>query len=270
MNAGILIDLTRCVGCRACVYACKEINNLPKDEVDGLSARTWSTVEKRHGLNVRRHCMHCLNPACASVCPMGALHKEASGPVVYDENRCMGCRYCMVACPFQIPKYEWDRNLPRVQKCIFCFERRVKEGRQPACTEVCPAKATVFGDRDELVTEARSRVESEPKRYLKHIYGLEEAGGTSVIYLSSLPFQRLGFPMALDREPYPRRTWQVLSKLPSVVMFGGVLMFGVWWIINRRMEMERLELLSRARAAEDAEVPGAQEPPLETNTPADE
>jgi formate dehydrogenase iron-sulfur subunit len=254
MAVAILTDLTRCIGCRACVYACKEINGLPKEEAEGLSARTWTVVERRAGLNVRRQCMHCLDPACASVCPVAALHKTPAGPVVYEEDRCMGCRYCMVACPFHVPKYEWEKPLPRVQKCIFCSEKRLREGGQPACTEVCPAKATVFGDREALIQEARGRIEAHPGRYVNHVYGLEEAGGTSVLYLSSVPFERLGFPTGLDQEPYPRLTWEILSKIPNVVGVGGVLMCGIWWIVNRRMELQGKDALKRGhdRGAEDA------------------
>jgi formate dehydrogenase iron-sulfur subunit len=241
MRVAILTDLTRCIGCRACVYACKEINGLPKHSADRLNAQTWTIVERRAGLNVRRHCMHCLDPACASVCPVAALHKTPDGPVVYEEDRCIGCRYCMVACPFHVPKYEWEKALPRVQKCILCSEKRFRKGKQPACTEVCPAKATLFGDRDALIREAHGRIQTHPDRYVDHIYGLEEAGGTSVLYLSSVRFEDLGFPMGLDREPYPRLTWNILSKIPNVVGVGGILMFGIWWIVNRRMELQRKE-----------------------------
>ncbi len=115
MVLGILTDVTRCVGCRACVYACKEINDLPRDDAHMLNSGTWTVVEGRGGLNVRRQCMHCLDPACVSVCPVGALRKTPEGPVVYDEDACMGCRYCMVACPYRVPKYVWDTVLPGMQ-----------------------------------------------------------------------------------------------------------------------------------------------------------
>jgi len=234
MALGILTDITRCVGCRACVYACKEINGLPRDEARHLNSETWTCVEERAGLNVRRQCMHCLDPACVSVCPVGALRKTSEGPVVYDESACMGCRYCMLACPYRVPKYEWQSALPRMQKCIMCFHQRVEQGKQPACTEACPAQATMFGERNDLIREARARIRRNPERYVDHIYGLKEAGGTSVLYLSSLPFERLGFPMKLDVEAYPRLIWNILSTIPNVVITGGVFMFGLWWLINRR------------------------------------
>lgn len=245
MTPAILTDLTMCIGCEACALACKEVNGLPHRELRGkLSADTWSAVEHRAGLHVRRQCMHCLEPACASVCPVGALHKTPEGPVVYDADRCIGCRYCMVACPFGVPKYEWDEPVPKVRKCVMCFTTRLQEGRQPACTEACPTGATIFGDRDELVREARRRIAAEPDRYVDRIYGLEEAGGTSVLYLSPVPFEELGFNTALRNEPYPGLTWNILSKLPNVVSVGGVLLAGIWWITGRR------ETLDKARSGE--------------------
>jgi formate dehydrogenase iron-sulfur subunit len=240
MKPAILTDLTKCVGCEACVWACKEVNDLPRgDGAAKLSATTWTAVEHHGGVNVRRQCMHCLDPTCASVCPVGALHKSASGAVVYDADRCIGCRYCMLSCPFGIPKYEWDSPLPKVQKCILCAEKRLAEGRQPACTEACPTGATIFGDRDELLREAHRRIEAEPERYVDHVYGETEAGGTSVLYLSAVPFEEIGFAAGLDDEPYPRLTWEILAKLPNVVSIGGVALLGIWWISGRRDTLER-------------------------------
>ncbi|MFH1566392.1 MAG: 4Fe-4S dicluster domain-containing protein [Gemmatimonadota bacterium] len=219
------------------MLACKEINGLPKDTGPELSSTTWTSVWRQQGLNVRRQCMHCLDPACASVCPVAALERRPEGPVVYHEDRCMGCRYCMVACPFGVPKYEWEKVLPRVQKCIMCYDKRVKQGRQPACAEACPTGATAFGERDALIREAGDRIRQHPDRYLDHVYGVREAGGTSVLYLSSVSFADLGFPGSLEQEPYPRLTWNILSKLPNVVATGGVLMMGLWWITKRRNEL---------------------------------
>ena len=184
--------------------------------------------------------MHCLEPACVSVCPVTALQKTELGPVIYDESRCIGCRYCMLACPFGIPKYEWDSPLPKVQKCIMCYEKRVAGGEQPACTQVCPTGATKFGDRDALIAEARARIAAEPDRYVNHIYGVTEAGGTSVLFLSPIPFADLGFKTDVRDEPYPKLTWDILSKIPSIVSVGGVLLFGIYWVIHRRMHMEKL------------------------------
>lgn len=236
----MLIDLTRCIGCEACVWACKESNGLPREDgVAELSATTWSALERHRGVAVRRQCMHCLEPACASVCPVGALHKTAEGPVVYDESRCIGCRYCMVGCPFGVPKYEWSKQLPTVKKCLFCFESRQAKGQQPACAAACPTGATQFGDRDELLAEARRRMAENPGRYVPRIYGEREAGGTSMLYLSSVPFEELGFKTQLANESYPGMSWEILSKLPNVVSVGGVLLAGIWWITGRRDTLEQ-------------------------------
>jgi len=242
MSFAILNDLTKCIGCRACVLACGEINGLPAASPDAkLSATTWTAVERRAGLNVRRQCMHCLEPACVSVCPVGALQKTSQGPVVYDESRCMGCRYCMLACPFGMPKYEWSELVPGVRKCGMCFDRAVSHGEQPACTAACPYGATQFGERDALVAEARRRIAENPGRYVDKVYGERDAGGTSVLYLSSVPFEQLGFPSALNGDPYPRLTWEILSKLPNVVGVAAVALFGIHWITRRREDVARAE-----------------------------
>jgi formate dehydrogenase iron-sulfur subunit len=241
MKPAILNDLTKCVGCGACVSACKEINELPpEDRPSQLSASTWTVIEKHRGINIRRQCMHCLEPACVSVCPVYALQKTPEGPVIYDASRCIGCRYCMVGCPFGIPKYEWKNPLPKVQKCIMCFEKRLREGKEPACTSVCPTGATIFGDRDDLIHEAQHRILDDPDRYVNQIYGLDEAGGTSVLYLSGVPFGELGFKTDIQHSPYPPLTWNVLSKLPNVVSIGGILLLGFWWLTSRKDVLERV------------------------------
>ncbi len=240
MTAALLIDTTRCIGCNACAEACKQANGLPGEVEPQLTARTWTVVESKGDVFVRRMCMHCEEPSCASVCPVGALHKTAEGPVAYDEKRCIGCRYCMVACPFGVPKYEWDKALPRVQKCIGCIER-VRAGRMTACAEACPAEATVWGEREALLAEARKRIRENPEGYVHHIYGEREVGGTNVLVLAAVPFEQLGFPADLPERELPSYTWAALSKIPNVVSVGGVGLLGIWWIIHRRMQLERLE-----------------------------
>ncbi len=236
----LLIDLTLCIGCNACQDACKTENGLPEGEETRLSDTAYTALEEHDGVYVRRMCQHCIDPTCASVCPVGAFTKTAEGPVLYDESKCIGCRYCIQACPFQVPRYEWGSNYPRVQKCRFCAER-LKQGLQTACAEACPTGATKFGDRDDLVREAYNRMQAGPGKYVDRIYGLDEVGGTSILYLSSVPFEELGFKTRLTHTPLPMLTWQALSKIPTVVSVGGVFLYGIWWITNRRTEVRRIE-----------------------------
>lgn len=237
MKVGILTDLTRCIGCGACTLVCKETNGLRYSEVDRLDAYTWCAISRQQGLYVKRQCMHCEEPTCASVCPVGALKKTDTGAVVYDVDKCFGCRYCVMACPFDIPKYQWDSPLPRVGKCVMCYDARQKVGRQPACTEVCPAGASIFGEREELLQMAKERIAFEPKKYVPEVYGEKIVGGTSVLYISSVPFKELGFPTGLLDQPYPRLTWAILSKIPAVVSVGGLTLLAAWWAIGRRMKL---------------------------------
>ena len=240
MSVGLLFDATRCIGCEACSAACKEQNELPLPIEPETTAYTFTTVSQRAGLYVRSLCMHCLEPTCVSVCPVGALSKTAQGPVVYDAGKCIGCRYCIMACPFGVPKYQWDRAVPVVAKCTLCADR-VAQGLATACATVCPTGATLFGDRDALAREARARIDAEPAKYVDHVYGLEEAGGTSVLMLSGVPFERLGMKTDVPRQPLPLLTWQILSKVPDFVLLAGAFLFGLHWITHRRDEVRRAE-----------------------------
>ncbi len=237
---GLLFDSTRCIGCGACYAACKERNQLPVSSAnfleDKLSAQTYTTVSRHSGRYVRRMCMHCKTPTCASVCPVAALEKTEAGPVVYHEDRCIGCRYCMVACPFGIPQYEWEVLVPRVRKCDLCASR-LAAGLPTACAEVCPTGATVFGNRDELIEEAKRRIAAGGGRYVDQIYGVEEVGGTSILLLSDVPFEQLGYTPKI-REPLPWLTWRVLRRIPSFVVLGSALLSGIWWITARRDQVE--------------------------------
>ncbi len=249
----MLIDITMCVGCGACQATCKAENGLPGEAEPALSATAYTAVEEHDGTYVRRLCQHCLDPTCVSVCPVGAFTKTAAGPVLYDAGKCIGCRYCILACPFDVPRYEWKSTYPKVQKCRFCAARQAR-GLPPACAEACPTGATKFGDRDELVREAYARIQAEPDKYVHRVYGLQEAGGTSILYLSSVPFEKLGFDTRLAAGPLPKLTERVMTKIPSVVAVGGVLLYGIWWITNRRTEVQRLErelAAMEARAKEE-------------------
>ncbi len=247
-DACILNDVTRCIGCEECVAACKKVNGLPAEDPpprvgaseDRLSATRWTSIVRRpEGANVRKQCRHCADPACVSVCPVGALKKEAEGPVTYDKSVCMGCRYCMMACPFGIPRYEWESINPSIRKCVMCHEA-IASGKikEPACVTACPKKATSFGTREEMLAEARRRIAAEPGKYKDRVWGEHDVGGTNVLYVAGIDLAFLGWqgPQALGTEPLPHRTWEALRKVPYEFVGMGALMTGVWWVIDRRMQ----------------------------------
>jgi formate dehydrogenase iron-sulfur subunit len=236
----LLIDITQCVGCNSCQAACKEQNKLPDKVENRLSATAYTALQEYDGVYVRRMCQHCKQPACASVCPVGALEKTADGPVVYDEAKCIGCRYCIQACPFSVPRYEWSSNNPRVRKCRLCADR-VAQGLPTACAEACPTGATLFGDRDELLAEAYRRIKAEPDKYVQRVYGMAEVGGTSVFYISSVPFEKLGFKTQVETTPLPALTANAMEKIPGVVSVGASLLYGIYWITKRRTEVSAIE-----------------------------
>ena len=251
MPRAILYDSTLCIGCKACEGACAERWGFPyNDKVaaeESLSAHKLTAIQTHGDHFSRRLCMNCVQPACASVCPVGALQKTTLGPVTYDAEKCMGCRYCMQACPFQVPTYEWSALLPRMRKCDMCYARQ-SQGKLTACAEACPTGATKNGDRDELIAEARRRIAQKPDQYYGRIYGLQEVGGTSVLYLSAVPFEQIGLRTHVPMEPLPETTWRVLELLPDVVSTGSVLLGGIWWITNRRGEVVRAEAAAKPGA----------------------
>ena len=244
MSKALLYDATVCIGCKQCEAACAEKNKLRYDDTVAAESQQsdhkYTVVLTNGDKFMRRLCMNCQDPACASVCPVGALRKTAAGPVTYDEDRCMGCRYCMIACPFSVPKYEWGKVLPKVQKCTMCPER-VSAGLPTACAEACPTGATKFGQRDDLILEAQQRIRDNPGNYVNHIYGLNEVGGTSVLLLSSVPFEEFGYRADLSNDALPVLTYRVLSRIPDFVPLGGMLLGGVWWITHRREEVAAAE-----------------------------
>jgi formate dehydrogenase iron-sulfur subunit len=225
-SASMLYDATKCVGCRACQAACKRRSNLPPEtDAQGLyeapndlSAYTWTMIKLYKGDTetsfVKNQCMHCVEPACVSVCPVGALEKLESGPVVYHAERCIGCRYCMAACPFGIPKSQWDKSFPLIQKCDFCADR-LANGEGPACEEACPTGAIAYGKRGRMLEVAHTRLQND-RNYHPYVYGESEVGGTSVLYISGVSFDKLGFPELKD-EPLPKITWPYMMAVPWVV-----------------------------------------------------
>jgi formate dehydrogenase iron-sulfur subunit len=241
MEYGILIDTTLCVGCYECEHACAERWGFERDpEVHKLSSTSNTAILTVDDVYVPRMCMHCEDPTCASVCPVAAFQKTPEGAVVYDADLCMGCRYCMQACPFDVPRYQWSSLNPKVTKCDMCHER-VLAGNKPACVEACPTEARIFGPLEEIITLAKKRLEENPDTYYPKMYGLREAGGASVLYLSARPFEQLGLRTNLPDHPLPDLTWAVMSKIPDYVFWGGTLLAGIWWITNRRAEVAAYE-----------------------------
>lgn len=248
----VLVDVARCIGCRLCEGACKAYHGFPPGESSDLAPKVWTYVQFRSlrtplahvnlgeaGADRRSYkvqCLNCVEPACVSACPVAALRKTPDGPVTYDPYRCIGCRYCQLACPFQIPRFEWDRTLPIITKCNMCAERLAK-GKEPACVSVCPVRALQFGPRDQILAEAAARIADNPGRYVPAIYGVEEVGGTSWLYVSDVSFEELGFPVVV-REPLPAYTWRALGTIPGLVVALGATLTAVEAIVRRRMELQ--------------------------------
>jgi formate dehydrogenase iron-sulfur subunit len=228
---GILVDTTRCIGCRACEVACGEEHDLLVPDVlnDGAleehrktGVDQWTVVNKyeteKGDVFVKTQCMHCYQAACATACPTEAMKQTENGPVIWRGGKCIGCRYCMVSCPFDIPKFEYHEWNPKIQKCTMCFER-LEAGEKPACVEACPVDALIFGTRVKNLEIARHRIYSHPKNYVHHIYGENEVGGTGYIYLSAVPFEQIGFRTDLGTTSYPDYTKEFLYAVP-MVLFG--------------------------------------------------
>ena len=264
----ILTDTTLCTGCETCVQACKNTYSLGRDrnwrwknKIDDLSSTRFTTIVRRPGSRfVRQQCRHCLEPACVSACIVGALQKTPEGPVVYDSGRCMGCRYCMMACPYGIPRYSWEDAVPLVRKCIMCHDRIV-EGGQPACTEACPYGATIFGTRAEMIETAVERMAAHPGRYYTApdhdeptLYGYDEVGGVSVLYLSDVSLDFLGWRPNLGTKALPALTWAALSKVPPTVFGVAAGMTAVYWIIGRRMRLQHERAAAEAAGQTDSQA----------------
>jgi formate dehydrogenase iron-sulfur subunit len=240
----MLYDATLCVGCKSCEVACKEWNKLaldsepPKD----LTADTWTLIKQHQEGAVasfrKYQCMHCLHPACVSVCTVGALRKTDAGPVVYDANKCIGCRYCQYGCPYGVPKFEWDELLGLIGKCSFCADR-IADGLMPACAEACPVGALSFGTRVEMLEEAYSRIQQNPGHYVDHVYGETEGGGTSILLISAVPFDALGLP-DLGPEPVTQASTTVMNATPSIVTLALPVLGGLYWLL-RNSEADKEE-----------------------------
>ncbi|MDR3762935.1 MAG: 4Fe-4S dicluster domain-containing protein [Acidobacteriota bacterium] len=295
MPSATLIDTTKCIGCRACQVSCKQWNELPAEKTSApeaglgyqepkrLSAKSYVVIADKlvddqnsstgfRQVFVKRQCMHCDDPACASACPVTALHKDPSGAVVYDKSRCIGCRYCMWACPWGVPTAEWDSLNPSIRKCTHCADRissQVPEYRngvaltaaekttwaaqhtEPACVKACPAGCLKFGDRGALLAEAKQRIANNPGKYVDHIYGENEAGGTNMMYLASAPFSELGFPK-VQSEAFPKLSAIALGAVPPAVVGVGAALSGTYAISKRREEVAKAEAKAKGLHDEHA------------------
>jgi Fe-S-cluster-containing dehydrogenase component len=244
----MLYDNTICTGCKACMVACSEANGLPPDTAlsgglwqmpADLNAKTKNIIKLYQEPNgtgfayVKKQCMHCLDPACVTGCPFGALKKNCWGAVTWDSSLCIGCRYCEVACPFEVPKFEWDKWNPKIVKCEFCFDQRLMQNKEPACTAVCPTGAVIFGKRVDLMAKAKQRIADSPDKYFeKRVYGEHEAGGTQVLYLSNVAFDRIGLPKlgSASLGHYATKVTSVIYKWLS----GPILVAGLLGVVIKR------------------------------------
>ena len=266
----MLYDSTICTGCRACMTACSEANGLPPETAEGmpldtsltsglwdipadLNAKTKNIIKLYRETNgtgfafVKRQCMHCLDPACATGCPFGALKKNKWGAVTWNSSLCIGCRYCEVACPFEVPKFQWNKWNPKIVKCEFCYEQRLTKNEEPACTAVCPTKAVIFGKREDLLSQAKGRITDAPDKYFENrVYGEYEAGGTQVLYLSSVSFEKIGLPKlgSTSLGHYATKVTSVIYKWLSVpILVGGLL----GMVIKRNWNRHEAERPERER-----------------------
>ncbi|MBL7119239.1 MAG: 4Fe-4S dicluster domain-containing protein [Dehalococcoidia bacterium] len=267
MAKGVLCDANKCIGCRACQVACKQWNELPTMEMekDGvlqerpkdwinsgtienppqLSADTFTKVRFRevehdgkfHWVFAKIQCMHCEEPACVEACLVGALEKTKDGPVTYDDRKCIGCRYCMMACPFGVPTFEWEKRWPWIRKCTFCADRQ-GGGLEPACVTTCPTGALKFGEREDLIVEARERIAARPDEYVDYIYGEKEVGGTSWLYLSPIPFEKLDLP-TLGTEKVTINPERAMGAVPPALVAVAALMAGIYWLTKRRQKLSQ-------------------------------
>jgi len=256
---GMLTDFSLCTGCRSCEEACNKQNELPQPKVPFKdmsvldkkrrpTAEAYTVVNRYERENGeppvfrKIQCNHCLEPACASACFVKALTKTKEGLVLYNENLCVGCRYCMIACPFNIPAYEYDKAFtPRVMKCTMCVELTVGKGQPTACAAACPTEAISFGKRSDLINKARERILSNPGRYVDHIYGEHEMGGTGWLYISNMPFDKLGMRMDLGTKPAPEYTKGFLALEPFILVIWPGLLMGFRAFVKRREAIEAKE-----------------------------
>jgi len=260
---GVLVDTTACIGCRNCEWACKKAHDIPAGNIDSYADKSAfnqmrrpdksaltvvNQYENKKEINApfytKVQCMHCDHPACVSACIVGAFSKQENGSVIWDTNKCIGCRYCMVACPFQIPSFEYDKAIdPKIKKCDLCFDR-TKKGELPACVNICPVEALTYGPRSELIKIAREKLQLYPDRYFQHIYGEHEVGGTSWLYLSAVDLAKERVMPTLGTKPAPGVSESIQHGIfayfvPPVSLYA--LLAGIMWLNKKKNETEKGE-----------------------------
>jgi Fe-S-cluster-containing dehydrogenase component len=248
---GMLYDSTRCVGCQTCETVCAETHGLPPPIGEPKSGIIRKTDEKHNtvincfntskgDVYIKNQCMHCNDPACVAACLTKAMYKTKEGAVIWRGDKCMGCRYCMVSCPFDIPKFEYFSSNPKIQKCTMCFEK-LEKGGIPSCAENCPAEAIKFGTRRELLAEARKRIVENPGVYVDEIYGDHTAGGTGFLYLSPVPFKELGMNTKIQNKSYPELSTGFLFSVPTVFVLLPPLLLGIYEATKNNQSYENNE-----------------------------
>jgi formate dehydrogenase iron-sulfur subunit len=255
---GVLVDLSRCIGCRKCEFACNQANDFDKKPVTDFESKDIFKTLRVHGENsftvvnqfqpdqkkmpvyTKRQCFHCNDPACLSACLVTAFRKDKSGAVAYDAGRCMGCRYCMVACPFEIPTFQYSKALTgQIRKCTFCLHRTA-DGKLPACIEICPVACMMYGKRSDLINQAKLIISGNPGHYIDHIYGEHEMGGTSWMYIGGYPFDQVGFQDLPSNSP-PRLVEGVQHGTFKYFLAPAMLyafLGGIMWNFRHRPENE--------------------------------
>ena len=265
---GVLVDLTKCIGCGSCVVACKMYNKNEwvnhrapaTGEKAMLADENWTVVQTHHVADeiggeawryVKRQCMHCKEPACVSSCFATAFKQTASGPITYYPSLCVGCRYCMLACPFSVPKFAWENPLPMLSKCSMCAQR-IADGDAPACVTVCPTNVMTYGRHEDMLIEAERRITDSESRYVQHIYGREEAGGTLWLYISDKPFESLGFNMNVPKRSIPSRTSVFMWATPKVGLIWAGILTCLYFFTKRRAAVKKTDENAKSETAAES------------------